>query len=89
MRSEIYGDFLIVSVCSGYRVKGISSTTLITPAVTLSVITEDEPDNRVLECAAEGQADYIISGDEHHLQPLREYEGIPILSPTQFLELFE
>jgi len=64
-------------------------TTLITPAFILSVIKEDEPDNRVLECAVEGQASYIVSGDEHHLQPLKEYEGITILSPTQFLELFE
>jgi len=63
--------------------------TLITPAFTLSVIKEDEPDNRVLECAVEGQASYIVSGDEHHLQPLKEYKGITILSPTQFLELFE
>jgi len=64
-------------------------TTLITPVFTLSVIKEDEPDNRVLECAVEGQARYIVSGDEHHLQPLKEYKGITILSPTQFLELFE
>jgi len=64
-------------------------TTLITPASTLSVMKEDEPDNRVLECAVEGQASYIISGDEHHLQPLKEYQGIVILSPAQFLELFE
>ena len=64
-------------------------TTLITPAFTLSFIKEDEPDNRVLECAVEGQAGYIVSGDEHHLQPLKEYKGITILSPTQFLELFE
>jgi predicted nucleic acid-binding protein len=64
-------------------------TTLITPVFTLSVIKEDEPDNRVLECAVEGQASYIVSGDEHHLQPLKEHEGITILSPAQFLELFE
>ena len=64
-------------------------TTLITPAVTLSVIKEDEPDNRVLECAVEGQASYIVSRDEHHLKPLKEYEGITILSPMQFLKLFE
>ena len=64
-------------------------TTLITPAFTLSVIKEDEPDNRVLECAVGGQASHIISGDEHHLQPLKEYKGITILSPAQFLELFE
>jgi len=64
-------------------------TTLITPTVTLSVIKEDEPDNRVLECATEGKGQYIISGDEHHLQPLKEYQGIKILSPSQFLELDE
>ena len=61
-------------------------TTLITPIVTLSVIKEDEPDNRVLECAVEGKARYIVSGDEHHLQRLKEYQGIKILSPSHFIE---
>ena len=64
-------------------------TTLITPVAGLSVIKEDEPDNRVLECAIEGKAQYIVSGDEHHLQPLKEYEGIKILSPAQFIESVE
>jgi putative PIN family toxin of toxin-antitoxin system len=61
-------------------------TTLITPSITLSVIKEDKQDNRVLECAVEGNAQYVISGDEHHLQPLEEYQGIIILSPAQFLD---
>ena len=64
-------------------------TTLITPVAGLSVITEDEPDNRVLECAIEGKAQYIVSGDEHHLQRLKEYERIKILSPAQFIESVE
>ncbi len=64
-------------------------TTLVTPILTLSVIKEDEPDNRVLECAIEGKAQYIISGDKHHLQPLKEYQGIKILGPIQFLELMK
>jgi uncharacterized protein len=64
-------------------------TTLITPVAGLSVIKEDEPDNRVLECAIEGKAQYIVSGDEHHLQPLKEYEAIKILSPAQFIESIE
>ena len=62
-------------------------TTLMTPAVTLSVVKEDEPDNRVLECAVEGGAQYIVSGDERHLQPLKEYRGIKILSPAKFLKM--
>lgn len=71
-------------------IKDIKSiTTLITPILTLSVIKEDEPDNRVLECAIEGNAEYIISGDVHHLQPLKEYRGIKILSPAQFLKFMK
>jgi len=64
-------------------------TSLITPILTLCVIKEDDPDNRVLECAIEGNAQYVVSGDEHHLQPLKEYQGIKILSPAQFLELMK
>jgi putative PIN family toxin of toxin-antitoxin system len=61
-------------------------TTLITPVTTLSIIKEDEPDNRVLECGIEGKAQYIVTGDEHHLQRLKQYQGIKILSPAQFIE---
>lgn len=35
------------------------------------------------------EAEYIISGDVHHLQPLEEYRGIRILSPADFLELMK
>ena len=75
-----WSDWQISEVIKDIR----AITTLITPTVTLSVIKEDEPDNRVLECATEGKAQYVISGDEHHLQPLKEYQGIKIVSPAQF-----
>lgn len=61
--------------------------TLVVPQQTISVIKEDDPDNRVLECAIEGKAQYIVSGNEHHLLPLKEYQGIRILSPAEFLEI--
>jgi len=35
----------------------------------------------------EGKVKYIISGDRHHLLPLKEYKGIKILSPSQFLRI--
>ena len=59
----------------------------VTPSLRLSAIKEDEPDNRILECAVEGNCDYIISGDEHHILPLREYKGIKILRASEFLKL--
>jgi len=63
------------------------TATLVIPYQTISVIKKDEDDNRILECAVEGKAQYIISGDKHHLLPLKEYQGIKILSPTEFLEV--
>jgi len=61
-------------------------STLIIPIQRLSVIKEKEADNRVLECVVEGKAQYIVTGDTKHLQPLKEYRGIKILPPTQFLK---
>jgi predicted nucleic acid-binding protein len=61
--------------------------TLVIPKQTLKVIKERDSDNRILECTVEGKAQYIVSGDEHHLLPLREFEGIKILSPAEFLRL--
>jgi len=57
----------------------------VNPKVRLTVIA-DEPDNRILECAVAGKADFIISGD-HHLTDLKYYQGIKIINPTTFLDL--
>jgi predicted nucleic acid-binding protein len=39
----------------------------------------------VLECALAAEADYIVSGDKKHLLVLREFRGIRIVSPSDFL----
>ena len=58
----------------------------VRPKIKVSVIKEKDDDNRILECAVEGKAQYLISGDERHLLPLKEYQGIRILSPSEFLK---
>lgn len=62
-------------------------STLIIPVKRLAIIKKHNPDNRILECAIEGKARYIISGDEHHLLPLRKFRGIKILTPAEFLKI--
>ncbi|KKQ94792.1 MAG: hypothetical protein UT66_C0028G0022 [candidate division CPR2 bacterium GW2011_GWC1_39_9] len=57
------------------------------PKTKLGVI-EDEPDNRVLECAVTGKANLIISGD-NHLLGLKSYENIPIQKPKYLTYLME
>lgn len=64
-------------------------TTLITPTKRLSIVKDDEQDNRILECAAEGNAKFIVTGDEHHLLPLEEFEGIRIVSPARFFDFLQ
>lgn len=60
---------------------------LVSPKVRVSIIKEKDDDNRILECALEGKVQYIISGDERHLIPLREFKGIKILPASEFLKL--
>lgn len=50
----------------------------------INVISHPEEDNRVLECAVDGRAEIIVTGDTKHILPLREYHGIKILSPFEF-----
>ena len=51
----------------------------------LNVIREDDADNRVLECAVDGQVDLIVTGDRH-LAALGSFAGIRIISPKAFAE---
>lgn len=50
----------------------------------LKVIAADPDDDAVLECAVVGQAQYLVSGDRH-LLALGSYQGIRIISATEFL----
>ena len=61
--------------------------TLAKSSVTLSNILTHEQDHRILECALAVQADFLVTGDKKHLQPLRVFRGIEIVSPREFLNL--
>jgi putative PIN family toxin of toxin-antitoxin system len=69
----------------GLFMEDLAHLAILTPSErTLNVIAEDPSDNRYLECAAEGGAEYVVSGDQHLLQ-LATYQGIKILTPREFL----
>jgi uncharacterized protein len=57
---------------------------VVTPTESVADIVEDEADNRVLEAAAAGGADVIVSGDRH-LVRLESWRGIGIRPPSAFL----
>jgi putative PIN family toxin of toxin-antitoxin system len=61
------------------------SAELIFPTERATGATPDPGDEMVLECALAAEADYIVSGDKKHLLALQQFQGIPIVSPAEFL----
>lgn len=47
-------------------------------------VFKDDPDNRVLECAEAGHADYIVTGDKEMLR-LKQYRGVRLISLRDYL----
>ena len=72
------------------RVKRLleSDALMVVPECHLQVIEDDPDDDRIIECALEGGADYLVSGD-HHLLALQRYREIPVVTARQFLTVLE
>ena len=48
--------------------------------------SRDPDDNKYLECAIDGGADFVVSGDGDLLS-LESFGGIPIVKPRRFVEI--
>jgi putative PIN family toxin of toxin-antitoxin system len=62
----------------------METSIIIKTNIKITAIKDDPEDNRILACAIEGKADYIVSGDRH-LLALGKHEGTRILSARDFL----
>ena len=60
----------------------------VEPNERLDVVSDDETDNRYIECAVSGGAQYIVSGDSH-LLGVGEFRGIRLISPNDFIALMD
>lgn len=70
-------------------VEDVAGLALLTPGnLKLSVIAKDPSDDRYLECAVEGEAACIVTGDRHLLD-LAAYREVEIVSPSEFAELLD
>jgi putative PIN family toxin of toxin-antitoxin system len=56
---------------------------IVVPKTSLQVVKADPDDDKFLECAVEGHADLIVSGDRH-LTNLKSFRGIGIVRPIDF-----
>ena len=54
----------------------------------LNIIKEESADNRILEAAVDGNANYLISYDNHLLK-FKKYKNIRIITPTEFIKILK
>lgn len=64
----------------------LSFMRVVSISKTLNAVPRDPEDNAVLECAMEGQAEFIVSGDGD-LLALKDFRGIQIVRARQFLDV--
>ncbi|RDV80178.1 PIN domain-containing protein, partial [Ammonifex thiophilus] len=57
---------------------------MVYPKERISVVQKDPEDDKVLECAVEGKAGWVVTGDSHLLE-LRSVRGIAIVTAEEFL----
>jgi len=55
---------------------------LIETTSRVNIVTEDQDDNKIIECALDSQSEYIITYDKHLLK-LKEYRGIRTITPEE------
>jgi putative PIN family toxin of toxin-antitoxin system len=79
-RDFLYNDDEVNSLTE----KVIHFLTLVTPTKKISFVKDDPDDNKIIECALESHAEYIISYDKHLLN-LKEFQGIKIVKPEEDL----
>jgi putative PIN family toxin of toxin-antitoxin system len=61
------------------------TATFVNPAARIDAL-RDQPDNRILECAVESNANLIVSGD-FHLVDLKNYEGVGIVRAADLIHI--
>lgn len=60
----------------------------VVPDVNVTAVGDDPDDDKFLEVAVAGNADYVVSGDSHLLD-LDSFRDIAIVTPRTFLECLD
>jgi hypothetical protein len=60
----------------------------VIPLESLNVVQDDPTDNKFLEAAVAGNANLIVSGDEHLLE-IKSFRNISIIKPRRFVDMLQ
>jgi len=69
------------------RVTAISE--MVYPKERVDRIKRKESDNRILECALEAKAEYLVTGDKRDILPLKKVGTTKIVTAAEFLTLWK
>lgn len=83
-----YAAFVTAERRMGFLARVRNEAEMVESSQAISPTSRDEKDDPVLASAADGHADYIVTGDRD-LLVLGEYEGIQIVTPEQFLKILD
>ncbi|MEK7550637.1 MAG: putative toxin-antitoxin system toxin component, PIN family [Patescibacteria group bacterium] len=61
-------------------------TSIIVPEEINVKTSLDSDDDKLFSCAFEAKADYIVSGDKKHVLLIKNFRGIKIVSPKEFVQ---
>jgi putative PIN family toxin of toxin-antitoxin system len=81
-QNEIELQELLNTFAEGHNIIFSASTP------SLKIIEQDQDDNMFIECAVALECSHIISGDKH-LKSVKNYMGIKIVNPKEFLIQFQ
>lgn len=87
---EVLGRFIADDVLKEWAEIFTDETmvTIVKPSCHFEVVKNDPDDNKFLDCAVEGGADCIVSGDKH-LMGIKKFKDIEILNCEKLLKRFE
>ena len=58
---------------------------IVTETITIHAIVDDPKDDKFIEAAIAGKAEYLVTGDKKHVLKLGEYQGVKIITARQFV----
>ena len=67
----------------------LEGESLIVPSLSTLTVSPDKKDNRYLECAKDGNADYLVTGAKKPLLRFGKFGKTKIISPTQFVRVLQ
>lgn len=70
------------------KILALPWVTMVYPKEKVFIVSKDPNDNKLLECAVEGKARWVVSGDKHLLE-LRCMGDIKIITAEKFVQTLE